>query len=523
MSTLAALLFYALLAAVSVWAAWRFVAHYAPRETSALPLAVFRIAYGLVLFAEVAQLYVSRRLLTDPVPYVLDGELALGPALVAWMVAIVLLVVGFQTRAAALASYAFTLATLSGFERFEYHVDYVMTGVNLLLVIAPVSERLSVDRWLAARARRQQGLAEEGPRSVSRLYSELFILLGIALVYFDSVFYKLASPMWTAGLGVWLPASLPQVTWVDLTPLLDQRALMLGLGYLTLVFESVFLALMFFDRLRPALFAVGLGLHLGITMAFPIPWFGLAMMALYALLVPGEWMEAAARRLRRSETGAALPRAHARFSSAARLGFAAFTGWLLLSQSLATVQAPLVRQAAESVGLAAPWGRAASLASVYTQHVSRPVAGITRHGVFMDGHFRGYEQMISVALLGTEDWREWLPIYGEDGLATAANTGRNWVHWNWRVVGTEPDAERLAEGVRRYTAWWAHGQGRTLDDLRFALMVRDVEVPETWAKGHLRRQLERPWRELGRAGWSGGKFWVDLGGMQSASREASSR
>jgi len=491
-----------------------FLARYAHERVSAVPLAVFRIAYGSVLFLEVCQLYRFRHLVFDPVPYVVTSELGIGALLGAWLVAIACLIVGLYTRVAAVASYAMTVATFGSFSRFEYHLDYVLTGVNLLLVFVPVSRALSLDRLLESRP----AGGPTQPPEVARLYPELLVLVGIGLVYFDSVFYKLASPMWTSGLGVWLPASLPQVTWLDLSFVLDQKWLVLGIGYLTLVFESVFLALVWFDRLRPALLVVGLGLHLGIAVAFPIPWF-----ALYVLLVPPAWFAAAERWLRAWGGGrAAAVRGEVRapeaagpvLGPAARAGLAGLLVWILASQGLATLQAPLAGRLAATLGLEGARRKAASLAREYTSAVARPLAGLTRHGVFMDGHFRGYDQMISLAHVDGSGGETWLPIYGADGLATAANSGRTWVFWNWRVVGTRPDPERLADGIRRLTAFWAHRRGLDLRDLRFEIRARATEAPLAWERGLLDRQRERPWRRVGLAGWRDGVFWSEIGPLE---------
>jgi hypothetical protein len=46
---------------------------------------------------------------------------------------------------------------------------------------------------------------------------------------------------------------------------------------------------MWYRPLRPWLVVIGVGLHLGILIAFPIPFFGLTMLSLYVLVAPPEW------------------------------------------------------------------------------------------------------------------------------------------------------------------------------------------------------------------------------------------
>jgi len=502
------------------------VDHYLPRRESGLPLAWFRIAWAAVLCFEVAQLAWYEPLLADPIPYLERSELHLSYALGAWLVALVCLGLGLFTRAAALVSYVMTLATLSTFEAFEYHVDYMITSVNLLLVFAPVSARLSLDRLLLLRR------GAPAPSEVSCLYPLLLLLFGIGAIYADSVFYKFVSPMWLGGLGVWLPASMPQVAWLVYAPLLDTEWLVKGLGYLTLAFETVFVFLIWFRRLHPLLLVVGLGLHLGIAVSFPIPWFGLAAAAIYLLLVPAEWYEALGRWLptwhwHPAGLSRALSRLAARLAWAPGIGsgceplasrgvLVALVSFLLVCQLVSTAQSPVVRRASEAVGLGRGHARLDAPARAFTRSVSRPLAGITPHGVFMDGHFRGYEHIVSVAHVDADGRETWLPIYDASGTPTHRTTGRVWVFWNWRVVGPRPDPARIARGLKRVTAYWAHRNGLSLDDTRFVVRAKRIEVPTGWQAGHLRRQVERPWAEVGRARWQNGSFSAELGDIESS-------
>jgi predicted DCC family thiol-disulfide oxidoreductase YuxK len=116
------------------------------------------------------------------------------------------------------------------------------------------------------------------------------VLVGIAFVYFDSTLHKLASPTWLKGLGMWAPASLPYVVHLDTSWLLNIKWLAILLGYVSMVFEFLFLFLFPFRKYRIILTIIGAGLHLGILVQFPIPFFALGFGSLYLLMVPvGFW------------------------------------------------------------------------------------------------------------------------------------------------------------------------------------------------------------------------------------------
>jgi hypothetical protein len=519
-----------LLACLGWCVARRWVDRQLARRESGLPLAWFRIAYAAVLFLEVTQLAGLEPLWSGALPRASASDASLGTALVAWRVAIVCLGLGLFTRSSALVSYVMTLATFSTFHRFEYHADYIFTTVNLLLVFLPVSSRLSLDRVLTTRGRERAGAAPGPPQTVGEIHAALLIVFGVGVVYLDSVFYKLVSPMWRGGLGVWLPASLPHVAWHDLGPILDREWLVKGLGWLTLGFELLFLALMWWRPLRPLLLAVGLGLHLGITLVFPIPWFGLAASTVYLLLVPARWYERAgawlARAASRAPTlrtsaqrlrggldallGVSAPGSTAHAVDPPRVVLVALATFLLVSQGLATLQAPLVREIAGPAQLGAVLRRMQPLAVGWTEKVSRPLAGITRHGVFMDRHFQRYEEVIAVASVAPDGRETLLPYWEPSGAPASANNGRLWVFWNWRVVGVAPDRSSVADGIRSLTAFWAHEHGLPLDGARFVVRSKRIDVPTAWAPGWLRRERARPWREMGRARWSGASFEIEF-------------
>ena len=72
---------------------------YAASQVSPLGLAVFRIVYGLVLWAEVAQLFIFRRLIFDEVPYLSPPALGVGFCLGLWLIAVSAIIVGSRILA----------------------------------------------------------------------------------------------------------------------------------------------------------------------------------------------------------------------------------------------------------------------------------------------------------------------------------------------------------------------------------------------------------------------------------------
>ncbi|MBC5993716.1 hypothetical protein [Pontibacter cellulosilyticus] len=253
----------------------------ARNKVTGLGLSVFRVFFSSVLFVEVANLFYFRHLYFNPIPYVVESELSFSLVLLCWLGVLLLLAAGFSTRIAAVVNYVLVLVFFSSFTSFKYHFDAALVGLSFMLMVLPVSHRLSLDSL-----RFKLRTLHEKERKVRQIYYFLPVLLVLGLQYFDSFFHKGASEVWLSGLGVWLPASLPNLVYTDLNWHLDQKVLMISLGYLVLLFEALFLFLLPFRKVRFWLIAIGISMHLSIAYIFPIPSFGVTFAGLYLLLLP---------------------------------------------------------------------------------------------------------------------------------------------------------------------------------------------------------------------------------------------
>lgn len=260
------------------------------KQVDGTGLAVFRIVFCSVLLLDVGHLFYFRHLIFDVVPFIEVSEIGFTAPLLLWMATLLLLVLGLHTRAAAVVNYGFALVLFSSLKTYAYMMTPVYIGISFLFLFLPISQRLSLDR-LRLRLRYADARGGYQPRAtVSQLAYYVPVVVGIAFVYFDSALYKLTSPMWLAGLGMWKPLSLPYETPFNSSYVLNSEWLVKLLGYLTLAFEFLFLFLFPFRRYRPLLLLVGVGLHLGILVTLPVPLFALGFGSLYVLMVPiGYW------------------------------------------------------------------------------------------------------------------------------------------------------------------------------------------------------------------------------------------
>ncbi len=256
------------------------------KQIDATGLALFRITYFSNLFFEILRIFNFRHLIYDKVPFISGNEVAVSVGLVVWLIIIVFLALGLFTKLWGIVNYILTIVFFGAAAEFAYHMHYLYTGVNLLILFLPVSRVISIDRLLVKLKYSTSKFRYEPSTKVSALAYLVPAMIGIGFVYYDSILYKFVSSYWLSGLGMWLPSSLPMIAHVDMSDFLNVKVLMKFVGYLTLAFEFVFLFLFWHRRWRLPLLIIGIGLHLGILLEFPIPYFAVGVVALYLLMVP---------------------------------------------------------------------------------------------------------------------------------------------------------------------------------------------------------------------------------------------
>lgn len=468
------------------------------KPISATGLGLFRIVYGIVLWAEVWQLFQFRHLIFDPIPFLQMAEFSFAWLLMCWLAAIVLLIIGWNTTLVSILNYGFTVVIIGGLTSFEYHLDYVITIVNFLLIFIPVGLCFSVDALFNKPPTQIVGVA---PNLVNAGNYYMLILCGLALVYTDSIFWKASSPMWRNGLGLWLPASLPHISYLSIEWFLNQKWLVLSLGYLTFLFEGLFIFLFMAKKLRVSLLIIGLGLHLGISLAFPIPLFGWGAGSLFILMIPlkyidtlWKWLSHKFSHLSRSKISNFFQAFSFSPIKQFNLPSQLVSGFIVLIIGLQTC---LIINNSPALGLKEK--RWAPLDKIYS--LSTRLLGITSHPVFMDHHFQGYQDLISITYLDKNGNGQWLPILRPDGTPAEYLRGRVWVHWSWRVNGPNPNIEGVKNGIERFSAFWAKENHIDLQDTRFNIKIKRISVPDKWQANFIKRQKDKPWQDAGYADW----------------------
>lgn len=507
------------------------------KEVDGIGLAAFRVFFFINLLAEIVFMYAHRHLYYDRIPYIEGIEIALSIPFLFWGLSLIALVVGFMTRIAAVVNYFMVMVFLTGLANFEYHMDYVYTGISFLAIFMPLGKVFSVDRWIKKWRNRNHETQFNLSRGVRSVYYYVPVLFGLAVVYTDSIFFKFISPMWLNGLGMWLPASMPPVTiWND-SFMLDNFYLMKFLGYLTLAFEILFIFLFWFKPFRVPFMIIGVGLHVGIFLEFPIPYFALGSVAIYALMVPIKWWKRIERGIRSmlarmkigvgnqleenaiTESEKGVPKTANKLDELKFKMFAIGMAALILCQVNISLFSPFTYKATSKVLGVIPDPVRKSIESGHRNlsFISQKLFGITFHPVFMDGHFRDLRTLALV--YESEKGPVFLPFVNEDGMPSEQIKGGAWVNWTFRIGrnGSESDEAKISEGIKRYTAYWIGVNGMEFKGTyKFTLMERVNEPVFEWEPGLLERNLAKPWIPFGEATWDGLEFNLELNGKKPA-------
>ncbi|RLJ30909.1 putative DCC family thiol-disulfide oxidoreductase YuxK [Chryseobacterium sp. 7] len=609
-------------------------------KISGLGLSIFRIAYTMVLLCEVVQLNYFRHLIFDKIPFIRPAEIDFGIPLRIWMIAIIFIMFGLFTRLATIINYLMTVILVGSITTYEYHMFYAYLGINFLLMFLPISSNLSLDRLLLKYKYSNTRFQYNPPEKISALCYLVPIFVGLAFVYFDSIFYKFTSSYWTVGLGMWYPSSLPFTNYISIPYILDQKYLMLFLGYLTLVFEFIFIFTFFLKKWRIPLLIIGLGLHVGILICYPIPWFGLGMCTIYLLMVPVSWWEKLfksaqkpalltfyydgecplcnrtkitiqhfdiAKRvdfktvqyyaeqnelLKDIPTDELLNDIHSVRNGKVYKGldtyiqvFNAITylkplSWILRIPGIYHMGKAVYQYVAknrntercteENCGYTPPAipidedkvkilqnytvkdfkislikgglclvilfqiivsynsiknkggfentsaGKEMSKISDAVEKPTKTYLGITHHAVFMDYHFNQYNHIISVIYVDKKGQQVWLPIINNDGTAGSYLHGPTWIKWTFRTTDNIINQDNLKRGIRDFSAFWARMNGVCLKDAKFIIKVKKIDtLPNHWEEGFLKRQMEKPWMDVGVATWHDKKYSIDIKDIES--------
>ena len=265
-----------------------------------LPLALFRVVFGLVLLGSFLTLcpdfdplftenspvrLEDSRLLSEyawiePVPSWRWNLFELSPSST-WAAALFILygfsvlsmTLGWRTRLATLLVFLLTVSIHRREPIIWTGGDFLFQIFAFWLLFVPAGVALSVDAW----RRRQEGT----PQPLVRSWALLLLQAQLALVYFSTFLLKLQTVSWKSGTALFHAWQLPHYARPWGASLAAVPGLALVSTYGALFFELAFPLLIWNRRFRPWLLLLGASLHLSIELTFRAGPFSSVMLAAY--------------------------------------------------------------------------------------------------------------------------------------------------------------------------------------------------------------------------------------------------
>jgi hypothetical protein len=278
--------------------AW--VARFAFAPARPEPLAALRIGVALVLLAQAAlvapsfaDLFLPGGIVNGPLremmqrpglphldtvvaPFAGSGvdETTLGTiAGATYVLALLALLAGLGTRAAALVACLMHLALMTTGAGTNYGADHIAHLFLFYLVFAPSGDALSVDQLLR---RERRGSSPE-----ARLALRV-VQLQLCVVYATGGLGKLTSPGWRDGDVIWRALMTPEYArfGFDFAWLAAHPWLAVAAGWSVLVVEVGYTLMIWSRRTRPIWVGAVVALHLGIAVFMGLVIFGALMIVL---------------------------------------------------------------------------------------------------------------------------------------------------------------------------------------------------------------------------------------------------
>lgn len=201
------------------------------------------------------------------------------------LVASMALIVGYQTRIAALLVFV-AILSLERRDPWVFNTgDGLIRLIAFYLMLAPAGVALSVDRWSVARDRFWE-FPRRAPWALRLMQVQLSIL------YLSGLWIKLQGTTWNDGTAVSYAMRISDLTRLPLPSFLIHSALLSNvMTYGTLLIEFSVPILVWNRRLRPWVMLAGVSLHLGIEYSIRVGFFSLAMLTLYLSFLDPGWAE----------------------------------------------------------------------------------------------------------------------------------------------------------------------------------------------------------------------------------------
>ena len=273
------------------------------RPQSPLPIALFRILYGICVSVTLILLYpdwlewfgphawFSLQTMQSIEPGVRLNLFTLLPASDHWITGFfwfslafaVLLTVGLWTRISSIVVFLCVVSIQQRALFITHGGDKFLRAAGFFLIFAPAGAALSLDRLIRVRRKR------EGPEIEARApWAQRMIQFELAFLYFTSFLWKLRGHTWLDGTALFYVLHLHEIRRFPLPSWLQNAVVSKLVCWFTLALEFSLGTLIWFRRYRYYLLLSGLLFHLCLEYSLNTPMFQWDILTAYVLFIDPE-------------------------------------------------------------------------------------------------------------------------------------------------------------------------------------------------------------------------------------------
>jgi hypothetical protein len=272
---------------------------------STAPLALFRIAFGLVAFfwgisllPDVIAFYTKRGILPDQPTFSGDfhgawGVLGIFESKTAAIALAVLLIVAAACLAVGLFSQLAALLVCIALLSFQRRNPFVVNAGDVLmrilafyLIFAPAGAAFSIGRYLRHKGRDFWEFPRRAPWALRLLQIQF------SVIYLMAAWTKTQGTTWNNGTAVSYALRIEDLSRFPVPSFVTHSELFSNVfSFGTLALELSLAILVWNRKLRPWVLLGGITLHLGIEYSIRVGFYGLAILSLYLVWLPPERAE----------------------------------------------------------------------------------------------------------------------------------------------------------------------------------------------------------------------------------------
>ncbi|MDG2129483.1 MAG: HTTM domain-containing protein [Fuerstiella sp.] len=196
---------------------------------------------------------------------------------------------GLATRVTSVFAFLITISYSQRVPVANFGLDQILGMLCLYLAIGPSGAALSIDQVVRDRWRRTRGLCMEIRKLASARTALRLIQIHLCVIYFWAGFSKLKGDTWWTGEAMWQVIASEEYQTLDLTWMAWVPWLPYLIAHVTVAWEVFFCVLVWNQRWRPLMLALGAAMHFGIGAFLGLWTFGLIMTYGYFAFGNPEW------------------------------------------------------------------------------------------------------------------------------------------------------------------------------------------------------------------------------------------